>query len=282
MLRLVVVCPPRGLARLLSTQARIFEELIPLPPSLSEHLQTRSMMFPSPIQALAMPDIYQGKSLSIHSETGSGKTLAMLLPVMTQRYRRKQRGEDPGSLLVMAPTRELAAQLTHEIKLLMAACHDESPIALVINADRVRPAIIAQASTVVCTPMEFAAVLEKGQGAYDWLYNGVSTLILDEIDLMIPNRRFTGKQRWMRFMGLGMFPAEGIIQALTKRSTREDLQVISASATLDNATQTKLRRVLKHHEQLRPQLPLQVLRTEQEYRPGLPAHAAVVGSEVIG
>ena len=63
---------------------------------------------PTPIQAKAIPDLLAGKDLIGIAQTGTGKTAAFVLPIlqrMTEKYPRALR------TLVLAPTRELAAQI---------------------------------------------------------------------------------------------------------------------------------------------------------------------------
>ena len=66
---------------------------------------------PTPIQALAIPDILLMKSVIINSETGSGKTAAFALPLLNRLAR------DPSSIfaLVVAPTLELAVQIHQQL-----------------------------------------------------------------------------------------------------------------------------------------------------------------------
>ena len=63
---------------------------------------------PTPIQQAAIPHALQGRDLLASAETGSGKTAAFLLPIMN-RLLPMQRGATRA--LVLAPTRELAAQI---------------------------------------------------------------------------------------------------------------------------------------------------------------------------
>src|SRR3989344_2763873 len=63
---------------------------------------------PTPIQLKSIPDLLAGKDLIGIAQTGTGKTAAFVLPIlqrMTEKYPRALR------TLVLAPTRELAAQI---------------------------------------------------------------------------------------------------------------------------------------------------------------------------
>ena len=63
---------------------------------------------PTPIPERSIPDLLEGKDLIGIAQTGTGKTAAFILPIlqrMKDRYPRKIK------TLVLAPTRELAAQI---------------------------------------------------------------------------------------------------------------------------------------------------------------------------
>src|SRR3989344_1318065 len=67
---------------------------------------------PTPIQIQAIPSLLQGKDLVGIAQTGTGKTAAFVLPIL-QRMTQINKVPYPGSphVLVLAPTRELAAQI---------------------------------------------------------------------------------------------------------------------------------------------------------------------------
>src|SRR5206468_5371737 len=67
-----------------------------------------SFTVPTPIQADAIPPACRGRDVLACAMTGSGKTAAFLLPIL-QRLIGKPRGVTRA--LVLAPTRELAAQI---------------------------------------------------------------------------------------------------------------------------------------------------------------------------
>ena len=67
---------------------------------------------PTPIQKLAIPPLLDGKDLVGIAQTGTGKTAAFVLPIL-QRMMAERKSSPPGvpRVLVLAPTRELAAQI---------------------------------------------------------------------------------------------------------------------------------------------------------------------------
>ena len=70
---------------------------------------------PTGVQAQCLPIITSGRDVLACAKTGSGKTLAFLLPAFAQMSRRPRAGKRDGPrALVLAPTRELAAQIANE------------------------------------------------------------------------------------------------------------------------------------------------------------------------
>ena len=67
---------------------------------------------PTPIQTLAIPHLLNGKDLMGIAQTGTGKTAAFVLPIL-QKISEERRSAMPGvpRALIIAPTRELAAQI---------------------------------------------------------------------------------------------------------------------------------------------------------------------------
>lgn len=69
---------------------------------------------PTPIQAQTWPVALQGRDIVAIAKTGSGKTLGYLMPAfMILRQRRNNPLSGP-TVLVLAPTRELATQIQDE------------------------------------------------------------------------------------------------------------------------------------------------------------------------
>ena len=109
--------PPPG-GRGTSAAASASFESIGLMPELAASLRSLGFVRPSDPQVLAVPPLLTGESIAFASSTGSGKTLAYLLPTMQQL--REQELANPGlrgrpgghpRALVLAPTRDLAAQI---------------------------------------------------------------------------------------------------------------------------------------------------------------------------
>ena len=144
---------------------------------VADALERRGIATPFPIQALVLPDALAGLDVLAKAPTGSGKTLAFALPIVE----RATAGDGTPSVLVLVPTRELAAQVAGELELvgkqkglLAAAVYGGAPIAS--QAKRARGAHI-----LIATPGRLQDLIERRQVSLD----RVRTLILDEADRML-------------------------------------------------------------------------------------------------
>ncbi|KAG9508958.1 putative ATP-dependent RNA helicase DDX43, partial [Fragariocoptes setiger] len=95
-----------------------FEHAFHNHPDILELIRKQGFDKPSPIQAQSWPILLQGKDLIGIAQTGTGKTLAYLLPALLSIDKQvTPRSERNGpSVLVLAPTRELAQQIDKEAK----------------------------------------------------------------------------------------------------------------------------------------------------------------------
>lgn len=66
---------------------------------------------PTPIQTKAIPDVLKGRDLLGCAQTGTGKTAAFALPILHNLKRNQSGRRSSPRVLVLAPTRELAAQI---------------------------------------------------------------------------------------------------------------------------------------------------------------------------
>ena len=84
-----------------------------LAPSLERSAAAAGWLHPSPVQAAAIPAVLAGRDVLVQAPTGAGKTGAFLLPLLQQLLAQPGAADErPRRLqaLVLAPTRELAAQ----------------------------------------------------------------------------------------------------------------------------------------------------------------------------
>ena len=80
--------------------------------SLLRGIKELGFVRPTTIQAEAIPPAMQGKDVIATAQTGSGKTAAFLLPIVHRLIDKPRRTT---RALVLAPTRELAAQILEDL-----------------------------------------------------------------------------------------------------------------------------------------------------------------------
>ena len=87
-----------------------------LAPSILRGIEGMGFTKPSPIQEKAIGPLMKGRDVIGQAKTGSGKTVAFSLPLLQSIDARNPRVQ----ALVLAPTRELAVQITQEMRKLGA------------------------------------------------------------------------------------------------------------------------------------------------------------------
>ena len=169
-------------------------------------LARRGFDSPFAVQSLVIPDVLDGRDVLVKSPTGSGKTLAFGVPLADL--------VDPDaawpSALILAPTRELAAQIVDELAGVMKASD------LRITAVYGGVGIHSQAKqagrshVLVATPGRLLDLIERRAVSLD----AIEFLVLDEAD---------------RMLDMGFKP---VVDRIV-RMTPDDRQTLLFSATLD-------------------------------------------------
>lgn len=198
---------------------------LPLHPSLLTGIASRGFTKPTPIQADAIPPALQGRDLLACAMTGSGKTAAFLLPILHQLIG-KSRGTTRA--LILAPTRELAAQIHEDLRAL--AAHTPITAATVYGGVGMQPqekALRRGVDVIIATPGRLLDHLQT-PGIH---LRGVEILVLDEADRMLdmgflPDiKRILGhlpRERQTLFFSATMPPP---IAALTREMLRNPVAI---------------------------------------------------------
>jgi ATP-dependent RNA helicase RhlE len=149
-----------------------------LHPDLLRGVAAAGFTIPTPIQIEAIPAALTGRDVLACAVTGSGKTAAYLLPIL-QRLIGRVSGT---GALIIAPTRELAAQIdTHRRTLARHARVDGAAIFGGVAMGPQEQAFRRGAAVLVATP---GRLLDHLRHPYARL-NGVEVLVLDEVDRML-------------------------------------------------------------------------------------------------
>jgi ATP-independent RNA helicase DbpA len=152
---------------------------LPLPPEVLANIRSLDYHAMTPIQAEGLPAILAGRDLLAQAKTGSGKTAAFAIGLLHRIAARTYRTQ----ALVLCPTRELADQVSREIRLLARAIPNINTLTLCGG----KPMAAQLASlernphVVVGTPGRVLKHLEKATLKLDDL----QVLVLDEADRML-------------------------------------------------------------------------------------------------
>jgi ATP-dependent RNA helicase RhlE len=150
-----------------------------LHPNLLSAVKELGYTRPTPIQVDAIPPALEGRDLLACAATGSGKTAAFMLPIL-QRLMPLSRGKTRA--LVLAPTRELAAQILEDLQSL--AVHSPVNGASVFGGVGMGPqehAFRSGVDVIIATP---GRLLDHFKQPYAKL-DALEVLVLDEADRML-------------------------------------------------------------------------------------------------
>ncbi|TDQ42828.1 DEAD/DEAH box helicase [Aureibacillus halotolerans] len=144
---------------------------------LIDALDEQRIKHPTDIQHKSIPHLLQGKDVIAQAQTGTGKTLAYTLPIIQQLDESSQAVQ----ALIVAPTRELALQITEEIKALTSHL-DADVLALYggQQVDQQLKRLEGNTPIVVGTPGRLIDHLNRGTIRLGSLRH----LVIDEADQM--------------------------------------------------------------------------------------------------
>ena len=157
-----------------------FEDL-GLAPDILKSVTDAGYTVPTPIQAEAIPHLILGGDVTGVAQTGTGKTAAFVLPMIHRLSKGRARARMP-RCLILAPTRELAAQVSESFE--TYGKHLKLTMALLIGGVSFREQdrlLMAGVDVLIATPGRLIDQFERGK----LLLNGVETLIIDEADRML-------------------------------------------------------------------------------------------------
>jgi len=157
-----------------------FEQL-GLRPEITSAVSAKGYSEPSPIQAKAIPAILDGKDVLGGAQTGTGKTAAFSLPLLHRLSQTNFKNKRPRAL-ILAPTRELAAQVHQSVLDYGAELNLHS--ACFFGGVNINPQITKLRrglDIIVATPGRLLDLCERREAKL----GAVETLVLDETDRML-------------------------------------------------------------------------------------------------
>ncbi|GAB1363400.1 DEAD/DEAH box helicase [Rhodobacter sp.] len=152
-----------------------------LDPRVLQAISEAGYETPTPIQARAIPEALKGRDVLGIAQTGTGKTASFTLPMITLLGQGRARARMPRSL-VLAPTRELAAQVAENFDIY--AKNTRLTKALLIGGvsfgeqDKL---IDRGVDVLIATPGRLLDHFERGK----LLLTGVQIMVVDEADRML-------------------------------------------------------------------------------------------------
>src|SRR5947209_20560772 len=146
--------------------------------AMLEGVKAMGYVEPTPIQLRAIPLVLEGRDVIGSAQTGTGKTAAFALPILSQLGHHSPQPR----LLVLEPTRELAAQVETAIR--DFARFTDLRVVVVfggVGYGRQREALQTGVDIIVATPGRLLDHLNQGTCRLD----RVEYLVLDEADRML-------------------------------------------------------------------------------------------------
>lgn len=216
-----------------------------LSPDLMSAISRLKFPKPTAIQSRAIPPVLEGLDVIGKASTGSGKTLAFGIPIVEHWLSLRDQTEEDSEqkhpvALILAPTRELAHQITTHIKNLCAGMPNSPYICSVTGGLSVekQQRQLKKAEIVIGTPGRLWEVI-SGSNALLQGFRNIRFLVVDEADRLLSEGHFK--------------EAEDILKALDRNTTNEEddededeeeskpaRQTLVFSATFNKALQQKL------------------------------------------
>ena len=190
--------------------------------SLTRALADKGYVEPTPIQAKAIPLILSGQDVIGVAQTGTGKTAAFVLPILERLS--AARAERRMRVLVLAPTRELVAQIEENVR--AYGRHLALNYATIFGGVGEGPQIQALrrgVDLVVATPGRLLDLMQQRHVDF----TALEVLVLDEAD---------------RMLDMGFLPQIRKVVAATPKTR----QTLLFSATLSKEIEAVAREVLTH------------------------------------
>jgi superfamily II DNA/RNA helicase len=161
-------------------EPKTFAEL-GLSPTVQAAIEAAGYTTPTPIQAAAIPVAVSGRDVLGIAQTGTGKTASFVLPMITRLETGRARARMPRSL-ILAPTRELAAQVAQSFE--KYGINHKLTLALLIGGvsmdDQVKK-LDRGVDVLIATPGRLLDHFQRGR----IMLMGVEILVIDEADRML-------------------------------------------------------------------------------------------------
>ncbi len=153
-----------------------------LSPFILKAVKEQGYQTPSPVQAQAIPAILSGRDVMAAAQTGTGKTAGFTLPILQGLLNAPQAKANQARVLILTPTRELAAQVADSVA--TYGRHLTLRSAVVFGGVKINPQMMKLRKGVdvlVATPGRLLDLYNQKAVRFDHL----EVLVLDEADRML-------------------------------------------------------------------------------------------------
>ncbi|MEY4945258.1 MAG: hypothetical protein RL384_1202, partial [Actinomycetota bacterium] len=152
-----------------------------VPVAIADALSEQGIDSPFPIQVDTLPDTLAGRDVLGRGKTGSGKTLAFSIPMVARLASKRSPADRKPRGLILAPTRELATQITQTLQPLAEAMNLRvTTIFGGISQNRQVQALKNGVEIIVATPGRVEDLMSQGFLKLD----SIEITVLDEADHM--------------------------------------------------------------------------------------------------
>ncbi len=154
-----------------------------LSPALLHVLASHNYTRPYPIQQEVIPAILNNNDVLGIAPTGSGKTASYVLPILTNLQQATGSKNRHINVLVLAPTRELAMQVSDVFKLFSPSLPQKVKTLAVFGGASINPQMMALrgVNVLIATPGRLLELVEANAVHL----SSIQTLVLDEADKML-------------------------------------------------------------------------------------------------
>ena len=225
-----------------------------LEPKLLDALAASGYEHPTPIQKEAIPPALKGHDVLGIAQTGTGKTASFTLPMIQRLAKGRAKARMPRSL-VLAPTRELAAQVSENFEK-YGANHKLSMALLIggVSFGDQDAKLTRGVDVLIATPGRLLDHFERGR----LLLTGIEVMVVDEADRMldmgfIPDIerifKLTPMTRQTLFFSATMPPE---IQRITDQFLHQPVRIeVSKPATTADTISQKIVRMPDKNDKLK-------------------------------
>lgn len=152
-------------------------------PALLKAVGEEGYTTPTPVQAQAIPPILEGRDMLAGAQTGTGKTAGFTLPILERLTRHEHhKGKPRLRVLILTPTRELAAQVNESVVTYGKYLPFKSTVVFGgVGLNPQTKALQSGVDILVATPGRLLDL--HGQHCVDFKH--IDTFVLDEADRML-------------------------------------------------------------------------------------------------